>query len=179
MKRFLVLVTLLAMIASLAATAARGEEPAKDSLDRDYAAELPRIAPLSPEEALKSFDVAPGFQIELVAAEPLVVDPVAMAFDEYNRLFVVEMRDYSEQDHDNLGRVRLLEDDDGDGRFDRSTIYAEGLSWPTAIICWDGGVFVGAPPDIFYLKDTDGDGIHGLWPQQRAGTAQQLPMGAR
>jgi putative membrane-bound dehydrogenase-like protein len=52
-----------------------------------------------------------------------------------------------------------LEDDDGDGRFDRSTIYAEGLSWPTAIIYWDGGVFVGAPPDIFYLKDTDGDGV--------------------
>src|SRR5690606_23209471 len=74
------------------------------------------------------------------------------------RLFVIEMRDYSEQDREHLGRVRLLEDRDGDGRYDHSAIYAEGLSWPTAIICWDGGVYVGAAPDIYYFKDTDGDG---------------------
>jgi putative membrane-bound dehydrogenase-like protein len=157
MRRFTTLGLFLCLTGVAAALAAA--EPEKDSIDRDYAAELPRIAPLSPEEAAKTFELAPGFQIELVAAEPLVVDPVAMAFDEFNRLFVIEMRDYSEQEHDNLGRVRLLEDTDGDGRFDRSTIYAEGLSWPTAIICWDGGVFVGAAPDIFYLKDTDGDGV--------------------
>jgi len=72
-------------------------------------------------------------------------------------MYVVEMIDYSEQDKEFLGAVRLLEDTDQDGRFDRSTVFADKLSWPTAIACYDGGVFVGAAPDIFYLKDTDGD----------------------
>jgi putative membrane-bound dehydrogenase-like protein len=133
-------------------------EPEHDSADRDYASELPRIAPLSPDAVAKSFETAAGFRLELVAAEPLVVDPVAMAFDERGRLFVIEMRDYSEQATESLGRVRLLEDSNGDGKYDHSTIYADGLSWPTAIICWNNGVYVGAAPDIFYLKDTDGDG---------------------
>ena len=68
------------------------------------------------------------------------------------------MRDYSEQDKERLGQVRLLEDTDGDGRFDKSTVFADKLSWPTAVACYDGGVFVGAAPDIYYFKDTDGDG---------------------
>ena len=101
---------------------------------------LPRVLPKSPDEALVSFEVADGFRIELVAAEPLVVDPVAMAFDEQGGLFVVEMRDYSEQDKERLGRVRRLTDDDGDGRFDRSTAFVDGLSWPTAVACYGGGV---------------------------------------
>jgi putative membrane-bound dehydrogenase-like protein len=57
-----------------------------------------------------------------------------------------------------IGTVRLLEDTDGDGVFDKSTLFADGLSWPTGVACWKGGVFVAATPDIWYLKDTDGDG---------------------
>ncbi len=110
-----------------------------------------------------------------------------MAFDENSRLYVVEMRDYSEQDKEHLGQVRLLEDTDGDGRFDRGTVFAKTLSWPTAIACWDGGVFVGAAPDIYYLKDTDGDGkadeqrtvFTGFSRAQRAGPAQQLSLEPR
>ena len=102
-------------------------------------------------------------------------------------MYVVEMRDYSEQDKEHLGRVRLLEDTDGDGRFDRATVFAEKLSWPTAIACWDGGVFVGAAPDIYYLKDhrrrrqgrRTAAGVHRLLAQQRAGAVEQLPVGAR
>jgi putative membrane-bound dehydrogenase-like protein len=120
---------------------------------------LQRVPPKSPQEALAAFEVADGFRIELVAAEPLVVDPVAMAFDEHGRLYVVEMRDYSEQDKERLGRVRLLSDEDGDGRFETSRVFVEGLSWPTAIACFDGGVFVGCAPDILYYKDTTGDGV--------------------
>ena len=129
-----------------------------DSIDRDYRSELPRIQPMSPEEALSSFTVAPGFQLELVAAEPLVVDPIAMAFDERGRLFIVEMRGYSENADEHLGRIRLLVDQDGDGRFDTSHVYAKGLSWPTAIACYDGGILLGMSPEILYLQDTDGDG---------------------
>ncbi len=137
---------------------AADKQAATDSVDRDYAGELPRIAPREPADALKTFHVASGFEMQLVAAEPLVTDPIAMAFDEDNRLFVVEMRDYSEDDKAFLGQIRRLEDTDGDGRMDKSIIFAEGLSWPTALTCYDGGVLVGAPPEIFYLKDTDGDG---------------------
>ena len=119
--------------------------------------QFPRMLPIEPTNALSTFQIRPGFKLELAAAEPLVMDPVAMSFDEDGRLYVIEMRDYSERRHMRMGRVRLLEDTDGDGRFDQSTIFAEDLPWPTAVICYDGGVFVGATPDIFFLKDTTGD----------------------
>src|SRR6185369_1450269 len=90
--------------------------------------------------------------------EPLVADPVAIAFDENLRLFVVEMRGYSESKEQKVSRIRLLEDLDGDGRFEKSTIFQDGLAWPTAIFCWQGGVIVVDAPDMFYLKDTNGDG---------------------
>lgn len=135
--------------------AALNHAPADTNLD--FAAELPRFKPLSPIDALKSF--TSKLPITLVAAEPLVTDPVAMSFDADQRLYVVEMKDYSEQDKEMLGQVRLLFDDDKDGIFDRSTVFADKLSWPTAITCYDNGVFVGAAPDIFYLKDADGDGV--------------------
>ncbi|MCA9187216.1 MAG: c-type cytochrome [Pirellulaceae bacterium] len=124
----------------------------------DYSEQLPRIPPLSPSEAIGSFDVEPELAVEQTAAEPLVTDPVAMCFDERGDLYVAEMCDYSEQDQAMLGRVRRLRDEDHDGRFDASTIFADGLSWPTAIICFRGGVFVGAAPHIYYLKDDDDDG---------------------
>lgn len=133
-------------------------EPKEDTVDSDYSEELPRIAPKSPADAMKTFHVAPGFRIEQVAAEPLVTDPVAMAFDENGRLYVVEMRDYSEDDKANLGQIRLLEDTNEDGRFDKSTVFVDGLSWPTAVGCWNGGIFVAAAPHIYYFKDTNGDG---------------------
>ena len=123
----------------------------------DYSGELPRIAPQTPAEAIKSFTTAPGFEIQQIAAEPLVFDPVAAAFDADGRLYVVEMRDYSEQADDHLGRIRLLLDSDSDGTYDVSHVFCEGLSWPTAVTCYDGGIFVGSPPEILFLKDTSGD----------------------
>lgn len=129
-----------------------------EKVDSLLSKRLPRVAPRSPQAALASFQVADGFLIELVAAEPLVEDPVAMAFDEHGRLYVVEMRDYSEQETERLGRVRLLTDEDQDGVFDHSDVFVDNLSWPTAVACYDGGVFVGAAPDILFLRDRDGDG---------------------
>ena len=130
--------------------------PAKPAVD--YSAELPRIPPTSPADAMKTFAVAPGFKLEQVAAEPLVNSPVAMEFDENGRLFVCEMRGYSEDRDGKHSRVSVLDDLDGDGKFDKSTIFVDGLLWPTALFPFDGGLFVADAPDIFYFKDTDGDG---------------------
>jgi putative membrane-bound dehydrogenase-like protein len=140
---------LLSLLIPLTLSAA---EPTIDSKD------LPRTPALEPGEALSSFKVRPGFRLELVAAEPLVVDPIAMSFDEDGRLFVVEMRDYSERRDDRMGRIRMLEDTDGDGRFDKSTVFADNLPWPTAVFRTSGGVLVGTTPDIIFFKDTNGDG---------------------
>jgi putative membrane-bound dehydrogenase-like protein len=124
------------------------------------AKDLPRFPAVEPAKAVETFQIKKGFRLELVAAEPLVNSPVTMAFDENGRLYVVEMIDYSERRDEtpHAGRIRLLEDTDGDGKFDKSTIFADNLAWPTAVICYGGGIFVGATPDIIWLKDTNGDG---------------------
>ncbi|WP_417389817.1 PVC-type heme-binding CxxCH protein [Gimesia sp.] len=125
----------------------------------DYSSEMPRILPRSPEEALKSFKIHPDFEIQLVAAEPLVRDPVAMCFDARGRAYVVEMPEYNDANQEGYSSVKLLEDTDGDGRFDKSYPFLSGLTLPTAVFCYKGGVFVGAPPYVYYCKDTDGDRI--------------------
>lgn len=134
----------------------RAQQP--DSINRDYAAELPRIPPTEPADALKTFHVAQGFRLEPVATEPLVADPVAVAFDDNARLFVVEMRGYSENKDEKLSQIRLLTDTDGDGRFDKSSVFADQLSWPTAVFYWGGSVLVADAPDILLFRDTNGDG---------------------
>lgn len=145
---------LLAVICSLSLAGLVGftAEPAVSEAD------LPHIPATEPASALSTFEVRPGVRLEIVAAEPLVVDPIAMCFDEDSRLFVVEMRDYSERRDERLGRIRLLEDTDGNGQMDKSTVFAENLPWPTALIWFNGGLFVGSTPDILYLKDTNKDG---------------------
>ena len=114
-----------------------------------------------PEEALQSFRLADGWKIQLAAAEPLIADPVAIAFDASGQLWVVEMGDYPLGIGDAAaagGRVRRLRDTDGDGRFDDAILFAEGLTFPTGVIPWRDGVLVSAAPNILYLADRDGDG---------------------
>jgi len=115
------------------------------------------VPPLSPTDELKTLRLAdPDLVVELVAAEPTVVSPVAMAWDADGRLFVVEMTDYPRDGSG--GRVKLLEDKDGDGVYERATIFADGLQYPNGVLPWRGGVLVTAAPDIWYFKDVDGDG---------------------
>jgi putative membrane-bound dehydrogenase-like protein len=129
--------------------------------DSELAQFLQPLPAKSPQEALKTFEAVDAFHMELVACEPLVQSPVAAAFDADGNLYVAEMRDYPYKPKPGnipLGTVRLLRDTDGDGRFDQSDIFADGLLWAAGIAPWKGGVFVTAPPDIWYLKDTNGDG---------------------
>jgi putative membrane-bound dehydrogenase-like protein len=128
----------------------------------DYRERLPRIAPRDPEQSLGAFHVVPGFRIELVACEPLISDAVDLAFDEFGRLFVAEMIPYAEGGTAEFGspngRVSMLEDADGDGRYEKSTVFVDQLVWPTGIACFDGGLFIASAPDLWYCKDEDGDG---------------------
>jgi putative membrane-bound dehydrogenase-like protein len=121
-------------------------------------------ARLSPDEAIASFELEPGYRIELAAAEPLIGDPVAIAFDDRGRLYVVENRGYpgaleGQAQPAPQGGIALLEDGNGDGRFDKRTDFAGNLASPNGIMPWDGGVFVSNAPDLLYLKDTTGDGV--------------------
>jgi putative membrane-bound dehydrogenase-like protein len=115
----------------------------------------------SPEESLRSIRVEPGFIVELVAKEPLVADPIAFDWGADGRLWVVEMGDYP-RGTDGKGKpggvVRVLDDADGDGRYDRSTVFLDGLGFPTGLIPWRSGVLVACAPDILYAEDRDGDG---------------------
>ncbi|MFN9374278.1 MAG: PVC-type heme-binding CxxCH protein [Planctomycetaceae bacterium] len=133
--------------------------------------EFPRFAPNSPTEARDTFETRPGFEIELVASEPLISSPVAIEYDEWGRGWVLEMHDYpftnpatdkpfTDKSADApLGRIRVLTDRDGDGRFDEAQTFVEGISWPTGLAFWRGGVFVAATPDLWYFQDTTGDGV--------------------
>ncbi|MBI1788688.1 MAG: c-type cytochrome [Acidobacteria bacterium] len=117
--------------------------------------------PLKPPEALKSLRLSEDFRVELFAAEPDVVDPVEMVFDENGRVYVAEMRDYPDDPPPGRparSRIRLLEDADGDGKFERSVIFADQVLEVSGLMPWKGGLIVTSAPDILFLKDTDGDG---------------------
>src|SRR5438045_7799954 len=111
----------------------------------------PPGGPLSPKDELTTIRTLPGFRVELVASEPDVVDPVAMAFDEQGRLFVAEMRGYPNagvaHGQESRGRIKMLEDKDGDGYFETCTVYAEGLRFPSSVMPWKGGLLVSNAPD--------------------------------
>lgn len=116
--------------------------------------------PLTPGEALESFEIASGFRVELFAAEPHVVDPVEMVFDARGGVYVAELQDNPDDPptgHAPRSRIKYLEDTDGDGRIDRHTVFADRLLAVEGIAPWRGGLIATAAPDILYLRDTDGD----------------------
>lgn len=109
---------------------------------------------------LAAFRLAPGFRIELAAAEPMVSAPVALAFDENGRLFVAELpASPTGAQRPAQGRIRLLEAPDKNGVYQKSTIFASDLSMPSAVACYAGGVFVGLTPEVQFLKSTKTEGI--------------------
>ena len=128
-----------------------GSGPTKGPYDTD---------PLTPEQAVEAFQIKPGFRIEVVAAEPQLTDPVDIAFDENGDLWVAEMRDYPfdpAEGEQPRSRIRFLQDQDGDGRYETATVFADNLLQVSTVLPWKGGIFAAAAPDVLFLRDTDGD----------------------
>ncbi|MCA9193714.1 MAG: dehydrogenase, partial [Planctomycetales bacterium] len=116
--------------------------------------------PLAPADALKKMTTLDGFHVELVASEPDLMNPVAMAFDERGRIWVTESFEYPRHEPGpGRDRIKILDDADGDGKVDSVKIFAEGLNIPSGIAVGYGGVWVANAPDILFLQDTDGDDI--------------------
>jgi putative membrane-bound dehydrogenase-like protein len=129
-----------------------------------FLAQVSWAKPLSPEQALAAFRLeTDDLQVSLVAAEPEVVDPVALCFDGKGRLYVVESRGYPHPGKglpkEQAGVVARLEDTDGDGRYEKRTTFADGFTFPNGILPWGNGFFVTDAPDVIYLEDVDDDGI--------------------
>ncbi|PYU95256.1 MAG: dehydrogenase, partial [Acidobacteria bacterium] len=116
---------------------------------------------LSPQAELKSFQLNDDLNIELFVNEPEIMSPVEMVFDENGRVYVAEMLDYPTDPPPGKparSRIRLLEDTDGDGKVDRSTIFADNVLEVSGLMPWKGGLIVTSAPDILFMKDADGDG---------------------
>lgn len=124
-------------------------------------AQMPESPPLSPKQSMNSIHVPDGFEVELVASEPFVRDPVAIDWDADGKLWVAEMADYPygiDGKGKAGGRVRWLEDADGNGVYEKSQLFLDGLSFPTSVMPWRDGVLITAAPDILFARDTSGDG---------------------
>lgn len=162
MAKALLILSLAGLCAS-AATGQNGDKSGEVQADLPDDLVVPPAPILTPAEQLKTFRLPPGFRIDLVAAEPLVVDPVAMAFDEEGRLWVAEMRGYmgdadGNGEQEPTGVIAVLEDRDGDGVMDTRGEFLSGLVLPRAVQPTRGGALIIAPPNLIFAQDSDGDG---------------------
>lgn len=160
MRKFLLLLLWIAA----PAFAQRGDKPGEVQVAPLKDADIPPAPILSPAESLKTFKLQPGFKIELVAGEPLVEAPVAMAFHPDGSLFVVEMRGYMPNvdgagEDQPIGRVSKLRDTNGDGQMDQSTVFLDKLVMPRAVATVYDGVLIAEPPNLWFCKDTNNDGV--------------------
>src|SRR5262245_47917019 len=118
---------------------------------------------LSPDEALKTFYMPPGYHLELVASEPLIQDPIVMDWDLQGRIWAIEMPGFvpdlqaQEPNMEPIGKVVVLEDTNHDGKMDKRTVFADGLVLARALKVLDAGVLVAEPPNVWLMKDTNGD----------------------
>ncbi|MCA8972415.1 MAG: c-type cytochrome [Planctomycetes bacterium] len=144
--------------------AQRGDKKGEVQGDLPPELRLPEAPPLQPDAALAAFSLVDGYRIEIAACEPLVEDPVQVVFDARGRLYVVEMRGFmpdpdGKGEHDPTGKIAILEDRDGDGRFESRTDFLDELVLPRGVLPYQDGVLVILPPRLEFARDTDGDGV--------------------
>ncbi len=154
----------LALLASVIVTTGWAQSSPRDRAFPPALQKMPAQSPaLTPQEALQTIYMPPGYYLELVASEPLVRDPVSIEWDTKGRLWVVEMPSYlrnlelPEPNQDPICRIVVLEDTDGDGKMDRRTVFADGLVVPRSVKVLEHGVLVAEPPNIWLMHDNDGD----------------------
>ena len=137
----------------------------EQSFERVVVDTNPPVTPLSPEESIRKIQLPPGYRVELVASEPMVQEPVALAWDGNGRMYVAEMNTYMKDaaatgEFEPTSRVKMLEDADGDGRMDKATVFIDSLLLPRVILPVGDRLLVGLTniQHIWSYKDTDGDG---------------------
>ncbi len=145
----------LALLLLPLAAAQQGDKKGEVQASRIPKEKIPPSPPLSPVEALKQFKIQPGYQIELVASEPMIQVPTILQFDPAGRLWVVEMRNFMATSEgvgetNPVGRISILEDTDGDGRTDRHKVFLDGLVMPRAFLLVNGGALVCEPPKLWF-----------------------------
>ncbi len=151
--------TIVSLACWLTPSDAAQRDAAKKKEPIPHAQDKPPGPALSPQEALAKMKVPEGFSVELVAAEPDVVNPVAMTIDERGRFWITESFEYPRKSAGpGRDRVKILEDTDQDGTVDKVTVFADDLNIPSGIAVGHGGVWVANAPDILFMQDTDGDG---------------------
>lgn len=163
MLRFLRLLPLFALVVA-SGFAQSGDRRGEAQPPLPASIKVPPAPILRPEQEAATFKLAPGFRAELVAADPLIADPIALQFGPDGRLWVVEMRGFMPNvegsgERDPVGTIAVLEDSDGDGRYDRRTTFADRLVLPRALALVGVGLLVAEPPHLWFLRDTDGDGV--------------------
>lgn len=155
-----ILMALATATVTLAQSGDRAGETQREVVPRD---QIPPAPVLSPAAEAATFQLPPGFRVELVAAEPLVQSPVAAQFDHQGRLWVVEMTGYmrnpdGEGEGEPNGSIVILTDTDGDGRMDKRIVVLDQLVMPRAVMLVGDGALVAEPPRVWFARDTDGDG---------------------
>src|SRR5436190_5398165 len=157
---------LLVVLAAFAVLAQNGDKKGDVQSSRVPADKIPPSPPLAPAEALKKFQIAPGFKIQTAAHEPDVQVPIALQFDPEGRMWVLEMRGFMPTpegvgEDKPVGRVSILEDADGDGAVEKSKVFLEGLVMPRAFLLVQGGLLLAEPPRLWFYPiqdDNPGEG---------------------
>jgi mono/diheme cytochrome c family protein/glucose/arabinose dehydrogenase len=163
MFRFLCLFLSLS-ISTASLHAQRGDKKGEEQKPLPDHIKVPPAPVRTPQDQAATFKLAPGFRAELIAAEPLVGDPIAIQFGPDGRLWVLEMRGYMPNvdgtgERDPVCVIAVLTDTDRDGRYDRRVVFADQLVLPRAFALVGDGLLVGEPTNLWFMRDTNGDGV--------------------